>query len=200
MIRDAIGMRLKGMRLKSGMTIQDLAQKSKVSSNMISRIERGLTVPSVEILVKLAGAFDRSISYFVEDARKDSGVIHTRGGGGEPLFFFEEKHQIVGLTQGLRDPSFSVFIDRLDPGCHSGDSNMVHSGDEFVYVIAGAVEFVVEDEVYLLKSGDSLGFKATLPHRWRNLSSEISEVLWTVSPPPSVVMGQRQQTDGGVAA
>ncbi len=44
------------------MTIQVLAEKSQVSSNMISRIERGLTIPSVEILMRLAGVLTKALT------------------------------------------------------------------------------------------------------------------------------------------
>ena len=54
-IKKIVGKKLKAIRLKNDLTIQELAEKSQVSSNMISRIERGLTIPSVEILMKLAG-------------------------------------------------------------------------------------------------------------------------------------------------
>ena len=54
MVKKLIGKKLKATRLKNDMTIQELAERSQVSSNMISRIERGLTIPSVEILMKLA--------------------------------------------------------------------------------------------------------------------------------------------------
>ncbi len=54
MVKKLIGRKLKSSRLKRDKTIQELAEMSRVSSNMISRIERGLTTPSVEILMKLA--------------------------------------------------------------------------------------------------------------------------------------------------
>ncbi len=92
------------------MTIQELAESSKVSSNMISRIERGLTTPSVEIIVKLAKSFGMSISYFVEEAEKGSTIVHTKKGQGEPIFFFEDKHQIISLTQGLARSKFYRFF------------------------------------------------------------------------------------------
>lgn len=79
---------------------------SRVSSNMISRIERGLTIPSVEILMKLADSLGLSLSYFVEEAEKGNNIVFTPSGHGEPIFFFEDKHQITSLTQGLRDPGF----------------------------------------------------------------------------------------------
>ena len=186
MVKKLIGKKLKATRLRNDMTIQELAENSRVSSNMISRIERGLTTPSVEILVKLANAFGMSINYFVEEAEKGSTTIHTRKGCGEPIFFFEDKHQIISLTQGIRDPNFTVFYDTLEEGCSSGDGGMVHTGDEFALVIEGAIEFVVDGDRFSLNEGDSIVFKASRPHRWRNTFAGRTEVLWVVSPPPSL--------------
>ena len=186
MVRKLIGHKLKTTRLKRDLTIQELAAASRVSANMISRIERGLTTPSVEILMKLANAFGLSMSYFIEEAEKGGAVVVTRHGEGRPVFFFEDKHQIVSLTQGIRDPGFSVFIDRLERGCVSGAGGMVQSGEEFAYLLVGQLEFIVEGETYELQAGDAIAFKASQPHRWRNLHDGQSLVLWVVSPAPDL--------------
>jgi len=186
MIRRIIGTKLKATRLKRDMTIQELAATSRVSANMISRIERGLTTPSVEILMKLATAFGMSIGYFIEETEKGASILLTRQGQGSPVFFFEDKHQIVNLTQGIRDPGFSVFIDTLEQGCASGAGGMVQSGEEFAYVLSGRLEFVVDDDVFELQAGDAIAIKAAQPHRWRNLHDGQTLVLWVVSPAPNL--------------
>ncbi|MCF6179023.1 MAG: helix-turn-helix domain-containing protein [Geopsychrobacter sp.] len=186
MVKKLIGKKLKSSRLKRDKTIQKLADKSHVSSNMISRIERGLTTPSVEILMKLADALGVSLSYFVEEAEKGSTVVFNPAGQGDPIFFFENKHQIFSLTQGLRDPGFSVFIDVLEPSCDSGEGGMVHTGEEFAMVLDGSLDFVIEGDLFHLEVGDSIAFKASLPHRWQNKSGQQVKILWIVSPPPNV--------------
>lgn len=186
MVKKLIGKKLKNSRLKRDKTIQKLADKSHVSSNMISRIERGLTTPSVEILMKLADALGVSLSYFVEEAEKGSTVVFTPAGQGDPIFFFENKHQIFSLTQGLRDPGFSVFIDVLEPSCDSGEGGMVHTGEEFAMVLDGSLDFIIEGDRFHLEVGDSIAFKASLPHCWQNKSGHQVKILWIVSPPPNV--------------
>jgi transcriptional regulator with XRE-family HTH domain len=186
MVKKLIGKKLKATRLKNDMTIQELAHSSRVSSNMISRIERGLTIPSVEILMKLATSFGMSINFFVEEAEKGTTVVHTRSGAGEPIFFFEDKHQITSLTQGIRDPNFAVFYDTLEKNCNSGEGGMVHTGEEFALVLEGRMEFIIEGEPYLLEKGDSVVFKASMPHRWKNLADGTTLVMWVVSPAPDI--------------
>ncbi|MDY0291460.1 MAG: XRE family transcriptional regulator [Desulfuromonadaceae bacterium] len=190
MVKTLIGKKLKNARLKNEMTIEILAQKSMVSSNMISRIERGLTTPSVEILMKLAEVFGMSISYFVEEAEKGSTVVYTKAGEGEPIFFFQDKHHIISLTQGLRDPGFTVFYDTVQSGCCSGEEDMVHTGEEFALVVAGQMEFNIDGATYVLDKGDSVCFKANLPHRWINGADVEAIVLWVVSPAPVIAQAQ----------
>lgn len=186
MVKRLIGKKLKATRLKNDMTIQELSEKSGVSSNMISRVERGLTIPSVDILMKLGGAFGKSINFFVEEAERGTTVVYTPKDQGEPVFFFEDKHQITSLTLGLRDPAFAVFYDTLEAGCSSGDGVMVHTGDEFAQVLKGRMEFVVEGERYLLEEGDSITFKASQEHRWSNIHDGQTLVMWIVSPVPEI--------------
>ncbi len=186
MVKKLIGRKLKASRLKRDKTIQELAEMSQVSSNMISRIERGLTIPSVEILMKLAGALGLSLSYFVEEAEKGNTIVFTKANQGEPVFFFEDKHKISSLTQGLRDPGFSVFVDVLEAHCDSGEGGMVHTGEEFAMVLDGNLKFVIDGVDYHLEQGDSISFKAALPHSWQNINEGQTKVLWVVSPPPNV--------------
>jgi len=185
-VKELIGKKLKSTRLKRDKTIQELAGMSKVSSNMISRIERGLTIPSVEILMKLADSLGVSISYFVEEAEKGNTVVFTRADQGEPVFFFEDKHKISCLSQGLRDPGFSVFVDTIEPHCDSGEGGMVHTGEEFAMIMSGSLDFIIDGASYHLEVGDSVSFKAALPHSWRNCCEHQTKVLWVVSPPPNV--------------
>jgi transcriptional regulator with XRE-family HTH domain len=184
-MKKLIGKKLKATRLQHDQTIQELADRSGVSANMISRMERGLTSPSVKILLKLAAAFGMSISYFMEEAQTGASVVYTPKGGGEPLFFFQDKQQITSLTQGLRDPSFTVLFDTVEKGCSSGGSDMVHVGEEFIFILDGCLEFSIQGKNYVLSAGDSLSFKAPLPHQWRNVAEGPTRVLWVVSPPTS---------------
>ncbi len=186
MVKKLIGKKLKATRLRNDLTIQELADRSKVSSNMISRIERGLTVPSVEILMKLANAFGMSINFFVAEAEKGSTVVFTPSGQGEPIFFFEDKHQITSLTQGIRDPNFAVFYDTLEQHCSSGEGAMIHTGEEFALVLEGRLEFIINGDPYVLEKGDSLTFKASLPHTWKNVNDGQTVVMWVVSPAPNL--------------
>jgi transcriptional regulator with XRE-family HTH domain len=182
-IKKIVGKKLKAIRLKNDLTIQELAEKSLVSSNMISRIERGLTIPSVEILMKLAGVFDKSINYFVEEVATTHEIVFSSPGERDKTVYDDEHNMHTeSFTSGLRDPQFTSFFCTVGAGGSSGVENMYHPGDELIYVLEGRLKVIIAGEKHVLNAGDSLSFKSHLPHRWDNIGEGEAKVIWTLSP------------------
>jgi transcriptional regulator with XRE-family HTH domain len=182
-LKKIVGKKLKSIRLKNDLTIQELAAQSKVSSNMISRVERGLTIPSVEILMKLANVFDKSINYFVEEVSTTHEIVYSSPGQRDTTVYDDEDNMHTeSYTSGLRDPQFMSFLCTVPKGGTSGQKHMHHPGDELIVLIEGKLKVTIAGEVYLLDSGDSLSFKSHLPHRWDNIGEDDARVIWTLSP------------------
>lgn len=59
---ERLSARLAGMRSARNWSLQDLARYSGVSRSTLSRIERGQISPTAEVLIKLAEAYDRTLS------------------------------------------------------------------------------------------------------------------------------------------
>jgi quercetin dioxygenase-like cupin family protein len=58
-----------------------------------------------------------------------------------------------------------------------------HPGEEFVYVLAGELTFWLDERRrFLLTGGDSLAFRSTRPHRWRNDGAVPTTLLWINAP------------------
>ena len=58
---------------------------------------------------------------------------------------------------------------------------MTHQGEEFCYVISGAISYRVDDETYDLAPGEYLQFKSDIRHSWENASPGETRVLWVFS-------------------
>jgi len=183
-LKKIIGTKLKNIRLKRNLTIQVLAESSRVSSNMISRIERGLTIPSVEILMKLATVFDKSINYFVEEVSNTNEIVYSSAGQRDTTIYDDPSGNMrtESFTSGLRDPQFMSFYCTIKEGGTSGEKNMYHPGDELIYIVDGQLTITIAGETQELHSGDSLSFKSHLPHRWFNSGNSEAKVIWTLSP------------------
>lgn len=182
-LKKIVGKKLKAIRLKSNMTIQDLAARSNVSSNMISRVERGLTIPSVEILMKLAAVFDKSINYFVEEVSTTHEIVFSTPGQRDTTVYDDEHNMHTeSYTSGLRDPQFMSFLCTVPRGGTSGQKHMYHPGDELIVLVEGQLKVTIAGEEYSLVPGDSLSFKSHLPHRWDNVGDGDARIIWTLSP------------------
>ncbi len=182
-LKKIVGRKLKAIRLKHDLTIQELATRSGVSSNMISRIERGLTIPSVQILMKLAEVFQKSLDYFVEEVTTTHEVVFSSPGQRDTTVYDDEHNMHTeSFTSGLRDPQFMSFICIVPRGGSSGRQQMYHPGDELLVLMEGQLEVTIAGERYLLEPGDSLSFKSHLPHRWDNVGDGDARVIWTLSP------------------
>lgn len=182
-LKKIVGKKLKEIRLKSDMTIQSLAAQSKVSSNMISRVERGLTIPSVEILMKLSAVFDKSVNYFVEEVSTTHEIVFSSPGQRDTTVYDDENNMHTeSYTSGLRDPQFMSFLCTVPKGGTSGQKHMHHPGDELIVLIEGQLKVTIAGEEYSLSSGDSLSFKSHLPHRWDNIGDDDARIIWTLSP------------------
>lgn len=60
-----IGRRIKELRIESGMTQQQLAQKIGVATNTISQYEKGLSKTSIDVIVNLAAVLGTTADYLL---------------------------------------------------------------------------------------------------------------------------------------
>jgi uncharacterized cupin superfamily protein len=57
-----------------------------------------------------------------------------------------------------------------------------HEAEEFVYVLAGELLFVIDGVDHRLGPGDSIHFQSTIPHSIHNDAGEPVEAVWVLTP------------------
>ncbi len=62
MVRQRVGPTLRSMRLRRKLSLNELADRAEISPSHLSRIERGLTVPSYDVLDNIAGALGSDLN------------------------------------------------------------------------------------------------------------------------------------------
>ena len=63
---DAVGPRLKHLRLRRDITLTDLAEETGISTSTLSRLEAGLRRPTLEQLLPLARAYGVTLDELVD--------------------------------------------------------------------------------------------------------------------------------------
>jgi transcriptional regulator with XRE-family HTH domain len=177
-----LGERIKRFRLWRNLTLKEVELKAKVSATHISEIERGMTSPTVGALSKIARALGTEPSYFLQsDVTPPVSIVrrdHRRG-----LDDAKWGATLNRLCSGIRGSEMSFLEIEMEPGRDGKIEPIIHSGEEFVYVMKGVVEIYIGLDRHLLKEGDSLHFRLNEPHTIRNIGDGTARLLWATLPP-----------------
>jgi transcriptional regulator with XRE-family HTH domain len=169
-----VGGTIRMLRQRKGLSLRALAELSGLSTNAISRIERGENSPTVATLRQLANGLDVLVIDFFKDETEGNTVFVQREQ--------RSRSQSIGaliesLGSGLPEQNLEPFMITVDPATGSTEDHYTHPGEEFVHCLEGTIEYRVGNQLYQLKPGDSLLFKADQPHCFRNPSNEIATIL-----------------------
>ena len=165
----AVGPRVRALREAMSLSLRDLADRSGVSAQMLSQVERNETSPTLAVAAKIAAGLELTLSQLLrlDEGRhvaisRATGRRHSRRGG----------HRIEELTPPLPGQRADVSLHALDPGATTGgaaDPPMHEPGSrETAVVLAGDLALVIEGERHELQEGDSVTFDADLPHHFEN--------------------------------
>lgn len=170
--------RLQELRLSRGWTLDQLAERSDLSKSYLSRLESGDRQVSIAAAMTLAAIFRVSVASLFEPPDAAPCVIVRAGGSAA--------QSANGLTYWpmscpsadfqLQPLRVVVAVDR------AGDERQRHDGEEWLYVLSGALTLSLDGEAYELEVGDAAHFDARLPHRLIARGRKPAEVLLVAVP------------------
>jgi transcriptional regulator with XRE-family HTH domain len=179
-----LGLNLRRVRTEKGLTLDRLASLSELTRGYISLVERGLKVPSIAALLRLAKALDVSVAYLFDPnsaqaprytiyRRREQGAIQTRDGT------FGLSALAAGRTRKMMEP----FL--LTPPHKSAPRASHHAGEEMLFVVSGKIVIKLDGEDIAMDKGDCLYFAGETPHEVRSVGRQKAEVLVVVALPPA---------------
>ena len=175
-----IGDRIKRRRQKLGLTQEELAARTELSKGFISQLERNLTSPSIATLMDILEVLGVDISDFFAKA-EDEKVVFT----SDDMFEKEDEEigsSVVWLVPNAQKNSLEPIMVTLKPGGSTYPDDP-HEGEEFGYVLSGAVTLVLGLRRFRLRKGDSFCFKPTEEHYLMNTAQREARVIWVATPP-----------------
>lgn len=175
----AIGGRLREARRRQGISLAELASRTGLTKGFLSQVERDLASPSVGSLVRLCEALGIGAGGLLMGT---PGPV-IRAADRPPVRFGGEGVSEFRLTPAGEERLLVLQSD-VAPGGGSGEEAYgLATAAEFVYVLDGLLDVVVEGSLHRLAAGDSLTFDATDQHSWSNPSTVLpARVLWVLSP------------------
>lgn len=179
--RVTFGGRIRAARKRFGWTLQDLANASGVSITTISRAERGLLALGYENFSALAHALQLDMgSLFAQegvDAEPFSAPVVTRAGQG--VVYWGEAFAYEFLASSVVGKQMIPSVGLVHAREIKGPGDFArHAGEEFLYVISGAVEVHFETgEQQLLRQGDSIYFDSRIGHAYKSVSKQLARIV-----------------------
>ncbi|MBE9601697.1 helix-turn-helix domain-containing protein [Pedobacter sp. MC2016-24] len=175
-----ISNKIKEKRREQNITVQELADRAKVSKGLISQIENSRTIPSLIVLIDIIKALNIDLNAFFKDFRthQDHQLVVIKRATDYEHF---EKEDAEGFlyqrifTQSVNKGTVDIVLLELEP-----DANrpMVETeAYEYKFILKGSISYTIDNTVYELSAGDSLLFDGRIPHTPTNTGKVKASML-----------------------
>jgi transcriptional regulator with XRE-family HTH domain len=156
-VLDAVGPRLKQLRLRRDVSLTSLAAATGLSVSTLSRLEAGLRRPSLEQLLPLARYHGVTLDSLVDAPRTADPRVDLR-----PISCADGS-VIIPLTR--RPGGIQAFKFVLPTGRDEAAPDLrSHEGFDWAYVLNGTLRLVLGDHDLRLQPGEAAEFDTRTPH------------------------------------
>jgi transcriptional regulator with XRE-family HTH domain len=179
-----IGDRIYALRKEGRLSIKRLSEISGVSPAGIHKIENNHMIPTITVLMKIAKALNKTVSYFVDEEKPFRDLELVRRKDRKKLYSSRVHVWMENLAGNMEDGLLTGIFCIVNPKGNSGKTKMSHRGEEMILVLDNVIEFNIRNKVHRLLKGDCLHFRSELPHSWKNPSGRKTKALWVFAPAP----------------
>ena len=163
--------RIRALRAERGLTLEGLASLAEVSRAMLSRIERGESSPTAQLLNKICGGLRITLSELFAESGKPASPLCRRAdqpAWRDPASGYVRRNVSPAATGSAID---LVEIE-FPPGASVAFANDRIAGkDQHIWLLDGAIEIDLDGEIVRLEAGDCFYMRFGKPVRFRNPSS-----------------------------
>ena len=167
---DAVGPRLRELRQRRDITLNELADETGISISTLSRLEAGLRRPTLEQLLPLARAYSVTLDELVDAPPTGDPRINLR-----PIPT-DDGRTILPLS---RRPGGIQAYKFILPAGHDDDRPdlRTHDGYDWAFVLNGRLRLVLGEHDLILEPGEAAEFDTRTPHWFGATSSGPVEFL-----------------------
>jgi len=179
-----LGLRIKELRMKRGLSQADLAKLVGVTPSTISQVEANIIYPSLPALLKMAEVLSVDISSLFQQAMElEKRIIFPAAEAVSVGFPDLPKGSLEGrlLTPPDFDGKMEPYIIEIKPNCNLPAHFFVHKGEEMGYLLSGKLRMSVNKAAYTIRAGDAIYLTSEMPGEWRNPGPNVARLLWIKS-------------------
>lgn len=165
-----VGTLLKEIRTKRQLSLDDVSKLTGVSKPMLGQIERGQSSPTINTLWKISTGLKIPLSSFCKHQEAEYTVV----GLEDNSYITEEDGRMRAYSLFPYDPvrNVEIFYIEFDSGVrHSSEKHSV-GVEEYIFVVEGSLEIVIDSKKVRLTEKQSIRFQADVPHAYNNISDK----------------------------
>lgn len=173
-----IGEKIKELRVRSGLTQEELADRAELSKGFISQLERDNTSPSITTLLDILQCLGTTAGEFFNEDPEEQIVF------GRDDYFIKEDSELKNTIQWIIPNAQKNMMEPIHLTLDAGGSTYPdnpHEGEEFGYVLSGSIDIHIGNKIYKAKKGESFYFTPDKKHYLTSGSG--ASVIWVSTPP-----------------
>ncbi|MBY4822046.1 XRE family transcriptional regulator [Burkholderia contaminans] len=162
-----LGSTIRELRQRHGLTIAQVAEQAGISRGMLSKIENAQTSTGLDVLHRIAQALCVSMAVLFRnfDVPQGGAQLVKKGAGMEVVRKGTKSghtYHLLAYDQGPRK-IFEPFLITMEDQAERFPV-FEHPGTEFIHMLKGVIEYRHGQQTYILHPGDTLTFRADVPH------------------------------------
>ena len=176
-----LGMRLKELRTKRGLSQTELAKLVGVTPSTISQVESNLIYPSLPALLKMAEILSKEVSsFFQKNTEIGRRFIFPSSEAASIKFADLPEGSIRAklLTPLDFEPRAEPYLIEIPPKKNLPSHFFIHKGDEVGYLLTGRLQLKLEKATYTVRAGDVVYLTSEMPSQWKNPGTVAASLLW----------------------
>jgi len=181
MDRVNLGVRLKELRSKRGLSQTELAKLVGVTPSSISQFESNQIYPSLPALLKMAEVLSVQINAFFQDSENASPqVLYSASDGVEIKLADLPKGSVHArlLTPLDYEPKAEPYLIEIPPNQKVPAHFFMHKGEELGYLLSGKLHLKLKKAAYTVHPGDVIHLTSEMPTYWENPGPTSAQFFW----------------------
>lgn len=184
-----LGNKIRNLRQRRNLTLQNVSDLTGLSKSLLSQIENENTVPPIATLVRIAKALGVTIGYFFKESQPDKRISFVPRDQRYRLLGMPHSrtdnlgYQYQALSHPLANQHMEPFWVEFFPRSGEETTFYQHTGEEFIYLQEGLLEFQGANRTIVLRPGDCLYFDASIPHAARSLNNQKAGAIAVIYAP-----------------
>ena len=185
-----VGEKIKSIRETKQISVSELAERTGLAEEQINRIENNVDIPSLAPLIKIARALGVRLGTFLDDQDEVGAVVCRKEELNNSTISFSNNAmnarthmQYHSLSNSKADRHMEPFIIDIEATEETNYELSSHEGEEFIFVMEGAVEIAYGKKTHVIEAGDSIYYDSIVPHHVHGYQGQAAKILAVVYTP-----------------